>query len=228
MDIKQTLKEILLGIFPVLILITLLQFTIAPVPFATFYNFLIATLFVICGLFLFLFGIEFGFLKIGEHIGSALVKTGHMRLLLLFGVILGFGVTLLEPDVQVFSDQVANMLATVNGTTLAAIIAIGVGIFTAIAFLRMFLNVPIKYILIAGYLLAFLLVLICPPEISSVAFDAGGATTGILTVPFILSLAMGISSLISKKKSTSNSFGIIGIASLGPILSVLIMGVIAG
>jgi len=90
----------------------------------------------------------------------------------------------------------------------------------------LFLSIPIKYILLVGYALVFGLVTLCPIDLSAAAFDAGGATTGALKVPFLLSLAMGVASMISKNKKTSGSFGIIGIASLGPILSILIMGVL--
>lgn len=224
--LKKVFREVIVGILPIALLITILQFTITPVAMETYLTFLGCTVFVIVGLFLFLIGIQYGFLEAGENIGRATVKLGKMKWILLVTVLLGFGVTLLEPDVQVFSNQAAGLIESVNGETLCTVIAIGVGLFVGISFLRMFLNISIKYILIVGYLLVFGLVMFCPQDLASAAFDAGGATTGALTVPFLLSLSMGISSMLSKKKDTSDSFGIIGIASLGPILSVLIMGVI--
>ena len=227
MKIKELFKETILGILPMLLIITLLQFTIVPVAMDLYIRFLYCTLFVVGGLTLFLFGIDIGFIKIGEHLGHGLVKSGHLRLILLFAVLLGFGVTLLEPDIQVFSAQAAELIENVDGMQLASVVALGVGIFVAIAFVRIFMKVKIKYILLVGYLLAFALIPFCNAELAYVAFDAGGATTGALTVPFLLSLAAGVSSMISKKQSTSSAFGMIGIASIGPILSVLIMGVIA-
>ena len=134
------------------------------------------------------------------------MKLGHLSLILLLAVLLGFGVTLLEPDIQVFSAQAAELIAGVTGMQLASVVALGVGIFVAIAFLRIFLKIKIKYILLVGYLLAFALIPFCKPEMAYVAFDAGGATTGALTVPFLLSLAAGVSSTISKKQSTSSAF----------------------
>ncbi|MBP3284040.1 MAG: DUF1538 domain-containing protein [Clostridia bacterium] len=227
MKLKALLKETLLGILPILLIITLLQFTIVPVSAELYVRFLYCTVFVVVGLTLFLFGIDIGFIKIGGHLGHALVKSGHLRLILLFAVILGFSVTLLEPDIQVFSAQAAELIEGVDGMQLASVIALGVGIYVSVAFLRIFLKIKIKYILLFGYSLAFLLIPFCKPDLSYIAFDAGGATTGALTVPFLLSLAAGVSSMISKKPSTSSAFGMIGIASIGPILSVLIMGVIA-
>lgn len=226
MKLKEVFREVIIGILPIALVITILQFTITPVTMETYLTFLWCTAFVIIGLFLFLIGIQYGFLEAGENIGRATVKLGKMRWILFVTILLGFGVTLLEPDVQVFSNQAADLIESINGETLCMVIAIGVGLFVGIAFLRMFLNISIKYILIAGYLLVFGLVAICPPDLAAAAFDAGGATTGALTVPFLLSLSMGISSMLSRKKESSDSFGIIGIASLGPILSILLMGVI--
>lgn len=226
MKFNNMLKEIVVGILPVLIVITLLQFTIVPVDMELYIRFLWSTVFVVIGLFLFLIGIEYGFQQAGENIGRAVVKSGKLRWILFIAVLLGFGVTLLEPDVQVFAEQAASMIESVDANEFALVIAIGVGLFVGIAFLRMFLKVSIKYILLVGYTLVFILVIFCPTDISAAAFDAGGATTGALTVPFLLSLSMGISSMISKNEKTSGSFGIIGIASIGPILSILIMGVL--
>ena len=224
MNLKKTLFEVLEGILPVFIVITLLQFTLVEVNFDVYLNFLWSSFFVIGGLTLFLLGINYGFLKAGEHIGKAIIKLGKLSLILLIIAILGLGVTLLEPDVQVFSNQAASIIEQIDGTTFCFFIAIGVGLFTAFAFLRIFLNIPIKYIVLIGYILAFTLAINCQ-ELFAVAFDAGGATTGALTVPFILALAMGFSSVLPKKKDSSNSLGIIGIASLGPILASLLMGV---
>jgi len=226
MKFNNMLKEIIVGILPVLIVITILQFTITPVETELYVRFLWSTGFVIIGLFLFLIGIEYGFQQAGESIGRAVVKSGKLRWILFIAVLLGFGVTLLEPDVQVFSEQAASMIESVDAFEFCVVIAIGVGLFVGVAFLRIFLNVPIKYVLLVGYAFVFLLVAFCPTDISAAAFDAGGATTGALTVPFLLSLALGVSSMISKNKKTSSGFGIIGIASLGPILSILIMGVV--
>lgn len=225
MNLKNAFKEVISGILPIFIIITLLQFTIIPVDLSLYINFLLASFFVVFGLTLFLIGIHYGFLKAGENIGTAIIHLGKISLILLIITLLGFAVTLVEPDVQVFSNQAASIIEQIDGNTFCVFIALGVGIFTAFAFLRMVLNIPIKYIVLIGYIIAFSLALMCP-ELFAVAFDAGGATTGALTVPFILALAMGFSSVISKKSKTSNSLGIIGIASLGPILASLIMGVI--
>ncbi len=149
MKLKEVFREVIIGILPIALVITILQFTITPVAMETYLTFLWCTVFVIIGLFLFLIGIQYGFLEAGENIGRATVKLGKMRWILFVTILLGFGVTLLEPDVQVFSNQAADLIESINGETLCMVIAIGVGLFVGIAFLRMFLNISIKYILIA-------------------------------------------------------------------------------
>ncbi|MBQ7668970.1 MAG: DUF1538 domain-containing protein [Clostridia bacterium] len=227
MRLKTILSETLIGILPILIVISILQFTIVPVEMDLYIKFLVGTVMVVIGLVMFLVGVEIGFLKIGESIGSALVKTGHLRMILLFTAVLGFAATLLEPDVHVFSEQASDFIAKIDAPLFMAIIALGVGLFMIIAFLRMFVKIPMKYIVFVSYTLSFIILIFCPQDLRNVAFDAGGVTTGVLTTPFVLSLAMGVTSMISQKERTTNSFGILGIASMGPILAVLLMGVIA-
>jgi len=226
MKLKGILIETFMGIIPIVAVISLLQFTVAPVEMELYIKFLVGTVFVVIGLMFFLMGIELGFSKIGEGIGSALVKTGKLRMILLFTAILGFVVTLLEPDVQVFSVQADRLISSINGNDFTMIVAWGIGIFISLAFLRLFVKIPIKYLVLIVYTIAFVIVYFCPKDIASVAFDVSGATTGALTTPFVLSLAMGVTSMISKKESTTSGFGILGIASMGPILLVLIMGVL--
>ena len=227
MRIKTIFNETLIGIFPILLVITILQFTITPVETELYIKFLIGTIMVVVGLVMFLIGVEVGFLKIGESIGSALVKTGRLRMILLFAAVLGFAATLLEPDVHVFSAQASELISKIDAPLFMSIVALGVGLFMIIAFLRMFVKIPMKYIVFFSYTLSFIILISCPTDIASVAFDAGGTTTGVLTTPFVLSLALGVTSMISQKERTTNSFGILGIASMGPILAVLLMGVIA-
>lgn len=224
---KETILEVVYGVLPILVIITLLQFTIAQISWELYFDFLGSTVLLVLGLALFLLGVNIGFVPVGKALGSSLVKSGSMRIILIFGFIIGFAVTVPEPDVQALALQVQNVSSNINKNTFVLIIAIGVGLFVALALLRIFLNIPIKYFLIGGYLLVFILLIFCPPEFSRMAFDAGGVTTGSLTVPFIMSLGVGVASVTAKKSSTANSFGILAIASLGPVLTVLLMGVLS-
>jgi hypothetical protein len=227
LKIKDTFFEVIYGVFPIAIIITILQFTIVKMPLDLYLNFIGGALLVIIGLVLFLAGIESSFVPIGESFGNSLVKSGNLRLILLFGFIIGFAVTLPEPDVQVFVRQVTTVVSKISGIKLLVLIALGVGISVLIAFLRIFLNIHIKYFFIVGYVAAFILLIFCPSELRSIAFDVGGVTTGSLTVPFVMSLGVGVSSMIARKNTTADGFGILAIASIGPIIAVLIMGVIA-
>lgn len=228
MNVKETVLEVLYGVLPISIIITILQFTLVKLPWDTYFDFLGGALLLLIGLTIFLLGVNIGFVPFGEALGNALVKTGKMRLILLFGVIIGFAVTIPEPDVQVLISQVAATTSSIDKTLLLIVLASGVGIFVALALLRIFLKIPVRYILIGGYALCLLLLLFCPSEIATIAFDAGGVTTGSLTVPFIMSLGVGVASVMAKKSSMSDSFGILAIASLGPVLSILLLGVLSG
>ncbi|QQO07927.1 DUF1538 domain-containing protein [Breznakiella homolactica] len=224
--IKSTLLEVLYGVIPIVILISILQFTIARLPWDYYFDFLAGTVFLVVGLTMFLIGLEIGFIPFGESFGSSLVKSGKMRIILLFGFIIGVVVTLPEPDVQVLAAQADAYLDTVSKPALILGIALGVGLFVALALFRIFKGIEVKYILTAGYGIVFILLIFCPPEFASLAFDAGGVTTGSLTVPFIMSMGVGVASVTSKGSSSANNFGILAIASLGPVITLLAMGVL--
>lgn len=227
MKIRETLKEVLYGALPIVGIITVLQLTIARMPWSTYADFLGGTLLLVIGLVLFLTGVSFGFIPIGESLGSALVKSRKMSIVLVLGFAIGFAVTLPEPDVLVLATQASELTSVMPKATLLVVIALGVGLFVSLSLLRIFLNLHIKYPLMVGYGVAFILLYFCPPEMASIAFDSGGVTTGSLTVPFIMSLGMGVSSVIAKDKDSENSFGILALASLGPVLTILVMGVVS-
>jgi len=226
LNIKDTAKEVFLAVAPIAALVILLQVTLARLPAEVFMNFIGGAVLVMLGLTLFLLGVNVGFLPIGEMIGSSLVTKGKLWLILVAGFVLGFVVTVAEPDVQVLAQQVDSVTnGSISKLAVVSFIALGVGIFVALALLRIFLDIPIKYLFIAGYILAFAVALFSVPEFVPVAFDSGGVTTGPMTVPFILALGVGVASVIGKKNASGDSFGLVGLASLGPILAVLLMGV---
>lgn len=226
MNIKDTAKEVFLAVAPIAALVILLQVTLARLPAEVFMKFIGGAVLVMLGLTLFLLGVNVGFLPIGEMIGSSLVTKGKLWLILVAGFVLGFVVTVAEPDVQVLAQQVDSVTnGSISKLAVVSFIALGVGIFVALALLRIFLDIPIKYLFIAGYILAFAVALFSVPEFVPVAFDSGGVTTGPMTVPFILALGVGVASVIGKKNASGDSFGLVGLASLGPILAVLLMGV---
>ncbi|MGP4063172.1 DUF1538 domain-containing protein [Halobacillus sp. H74] len=228
-NIKETVLEVILSILPITVVITILQFTLVWLPLEMFLQFLIGVLMVGIGLILFLLGVNIGLLPVGEMIGSALSKTKMVWLIVFFGFLLGLVVTIAEPDVRVLASQVDQVSSgAIPRDILIIAVALGVGIFVAIAMLRIIFNINIIYILAVGYSLVFLLAAFTPSHFVPISFDSGGVTTGPLTVPFILSLGVGVVTVMKGKTSTSDGFGLVALASIGPILSVLILGVIYG
>ena len=228
-DIRDTVKEVVYAILPITLVIVILQFTLIWLPMEVFFQFLAAVVMVSLGLMLFLLGVHIGLLPVGEMVGSALPKTKKIGLILFFGFLLGFVVTVAEPDVRVLAlqiDQVSN--GEISRNILVYSVALGVGIFVALAMLRIVFNISIKWLLVGGYGLVFLLAAFTPAHFIPISFDAGGVTTGPMTVPFILALGVGVASVLRGKTSSSDSFGLVALASIGPILAVLLLGVIYG
>ncbi|MBU9711994.1 DUF1538 domain-containing protein [Evansella tamaricis] len=228
-DIKDTIKEVVYAVMPITIVVVILQFTIIWLPFDVFLQFLVGVLFVTIGLILFLLGVHIGLLPVGEMIGSALPKTKKLWVILFFGFLLGFVVTVAEPDVRVLALQVDQVSGgDISRNILVYSVALGVGIFVLLAMLRIAFNIKITYLLAGGYSAVFLLASFTPAGFIPISFDAGGVTTGPMTVPFILALGVGVASVLRGKNSPTDSFGLVALASIGPILAVLILGVIYG
>ena len=228
-NIKETVLEVVYSILPITIVITILQFTLIWLPAETFLQFLIGAIMVGIGLILFLLGVNIGLLPVGEMIGSALSKTKNLALIVFFGFLLGLVVTIAEPDVRVLSTQVDSVSGgAIPKSILILSVALGVGIFVAISMIRIVFNINIVYILASGYGLIFLLAAFTPPAFVPISFDSGGVTTGPLTVPFIMALGVGVATVLRGKSASADGFGLVALASIGPILSVLLLGVIYG
>lgn len=228
-DFKDTIKEVVYAVFPITLVVIILQFTIIWLPFEMFLQFLVGVAFVVIGLILFLLGVHIGLLPVGEMIGSALPKTNKLWMILFFAFLLGFVVTVAEPDVRVLANQIDLVSnGEISSNILIYSVALGVGIFVALAMLRIIFNIKITHLLMAGYGLAFLIAAFTPAHFIPISFDAGGVTTGPMTVPFILALGVGVASVLKGKATSSDSFGLVALASIGPILAVLILGVIYG
>ncbi|MGX4670903.1 DUF1538 domain-containing protein [Cerasibacillus sp. JNUCC 74] len=228
-NIKDTIIEVIQSILPITIVITILQFTLIWLPTETFLQFLIGVVMVGFGLILFLLGVNIGLLPVGEMIGSALSKTKSIWLIVIFGFLLGVVVTIAEPDVRVLStqvDQVSN--GSISKSVLILAVALGVGIFVALSMIRIVFSIPITYMLAGGYGIIFLLAAFTPTTFVPLSFDSGGVTTGPLTVPFIMALGVGVASVLKGKTASQDGFGLVALASIGPIISVLILGVIYG
>lgn len=228
-QIKATVKELAFAVVPVAVFVTILQFTVIHMSTETYIQFLVGVTMVALGLMLFLLGVQTGLLPIGELMGSTLPKLKKVWIFVLFGFLLGFVITVAEPDVRVLANQVDYVSdSQISKYVLIYAVSLGVGIFVALALLRIVLNISMAYVLVIGYLLVFAIAAFTPGDYVPVAFDSGGVTTGPMTVPFILALGIGVTSVLRGKSASSDGFGLVALASIGPIIAVLLLGVIYG
>lgn len=225
--IISKLKEVLYSVLPITILVLILNYTITPIHTPLIIRFLIGSLFVVLGLTIFLLGVEIGITPLGSLTGSSLAKTNKLWIVLLTGIILGFFISIAEPGLMVLANQVDIVTSgQISGISILVVVSIGLALMLALGFLRIFYNIPLYKMLIVLYLLIFGLALFTSREFLAISFDASGSTTGILAVPFILSLSMGISKLKKDSKAAEkDSFGLVAIASTGAILSVMILNI---
>lgn len=228
-DIRETIHEVFYAVLPITAVVFLLQFTVIWLPLTDFLQFLVGLVMVTAGLTLFLWGVQVAMLPIGEMIGAALPRLGKAWLVVFFGFLLGFAATVAEPDVRVLAMQVDQVSGgDISKNLLLYTVATGVAFFVGLAMLRIIIGVPITYLLVAGYALVFLLAAFTPPHFLPVSFDAGGVTTGPMTVPFILALGVGVASVLGGKTASADGFGLVALASIGPILAVLLLGIFYG
>jgi len=227
--VEETIWEVVYAVMPITVLVLILQYTLIWLPTESLLQFLVGVGFVTTGLILFLLGVHIGLLPVGEMIGSSLPKTGKVWMVIIFSFVLGFAVTVAEPDVHVLSDYVAEVSEDAIGKwQLILPVAVGLGIFVALSMIRIALRISIKWILFAGYSLVMILALSSwvPDEFIPISFDAGGVTTGPMAVPFILAFGVGVATVIRSDDKAADGFGLVALASIGPILAVLILGII--
>jgi len=226
-SVKETVNEVVRSVLPITAAVILLQITVVRQPWSEFLIFLFSVLMTMAGLTLFLIGVKESLLAIGELVGKSLLQSGKLWFIVAFAIAVGFAVTVAEPGVQVLANQVDVVSGgEISRYLLVAVVALGVGIYLALAMLRVIFNISLLKLLLVGYILVFALAIFTAPEFLAVSFDAGGATTGPVTVPFILSLGVGVSAIRGSRTASQDSFGFVGLGSVGPILAVLLLGVI--
>ncbi|MDF2655966.1 MAG: hypothetical protein K0R19_2440 [Bacillota bacterium] len=214
------IKESLSSVLPISLIVLILNFTITPMPFGVRGLFLIGAALLITGMGLFTLGADTAMMPMGEQIGSQLIKSRKLSLLIVACLIMGTMITIAEPDLQVLAEQVPS----VPNMVLILWVAAGVGVFLVVALLRILFQWRLSYILIGLYVGVFALGAFTSDSFLAVAFDSGGVTTGPITVPFILALGIGLSSVRGGKSSHDDSFGLVALCSIGPIMAVMIMG----
>lgn len=226
MKLLKTIKDTFFSTIP-LLLVVVVCLIISPLDNPSNYIKIIVGYFsIIVGQALFLVGLDNSIIPIGHLVGSSFSKYNNLFFVLTFGFVFGLLATVAEPALAVLARQVSGVLPVINNTVFIWITSTGIGIGVAIALLRIIKNINVKLVFGVLYALIFLLVIFAPNEFIALAFDGSGATTGDVSVPFILALGIGISASFSKNKSEDDSLGIIGIASAGPIIAVLLYGII--
>lgn len=223
----KKLNESLTSVLPIVAIVFLLNLTpLVEFSTAEILAFLISAVFLIIGIGLFNLGADIAMTPMGEHIGSGLSKLKSMSVLLSVCFVMGIFITVAEPDLAVLADQVKDF--GIDGVALILTIGIGVGLFLVISILKIVFRKPLSSMLMFFYMLLFAFSAILLESgggsLIPLAFDSGGVTTGPITVPFIMALGVGISSTIGGKNSGENSFGLIALCSVGPMLAVLILG----
>ncbi len=227
--LREKLLEVLQAVAPLIVSVCVLQFTLVHAPNELFLQFLFGSLLAAVGMLLLFVGIDLGIVPMGRFIGAQLPQKRSLLLILVVAFSIGFATTIPEPDVLVLSDQVERAsISTISGTAVMFAIALGVGVLTAIATARIVFGWPLKYLLAVGYALSIVLALFAPREFVSLAFDGGSVTTGVLSAPVIIALAIGVSSVLAGRSAVSDGFGVVGFASIGPIIAILAMGLLRG
>lgn len=220
--LKEKLREALSAVLPIVCIVLLLSFTIAPVPTGILILFLFGAVLLIAGMMFFTLGAELSMTPVGEKVGARMAKTNRLWLTAALAFVLGFIITISEPDLQVLAEQVP----AVPNLILILAVAVGVGLFLVVAVLRMLFSKSLNKLLIVFYVVVFAIAFFVPEDFLAVAFDSGGVTTGPMTVPFIMALGVGFAAVRSDKHAENDSFGLVALCSIGPILAVLLLGVL--
>ena len=226
-ELWEKIKEALVSALPVTAIVYVLALTpLFDLSKTELITFTIGAVMLILGIGLFSLGADLAMTPMGAHVGSGLSQQKKLSLLLGVCFVLGMLITIAEPDLQVLANQVS---AVMNGTVLIYAVGLGVGAFLVVAILKIVFQRSLSHILMLFYMLLFALALLLVVNgneaLLPVAFDSGGVTTGPITVPFIMALGVGISSVLGDRRSKENSFGLVSLCSVGPILAVLVLGI---
>ena len=218
--VTEKVVESLFSVLPIVIIVFILCLYISPMQPDLLLTFLVGAMMLIIGMGLFSLGAEQSMTPIGNQIGTALTRTKNLPLILAVSFLLGFAITIAEPDLQVLAQTVPH----ISNTVLLITVGAGVGFFMSVCMLRILTGMRLRLLLIFFYAIIFLLAFFADKNFLGIAFDSGGVTTGPMTVPFILALGLGVSNVRSDKNAEADSFGLVALCSIGPVLAVLILG----
>lgn len=218
--LKEKIVESLSAVLPITGIVLIISVLLVPVDLGAMVMFLVGAVMLVIGMGFFQLGAEISMTPLGEGIGVQISKTRNIILVILIGFFMGAIITLSEPDLQVLAQQVP----AIPNLVLVLTVAVGVGFFLAVAILRILFQIKLSTILMVLYALILILSFFVPKDFVAVAYDSGGVTTGPMTVPFIMAMGVGLASVRSDKNAANDSFGLVALSSVGPILAVLILG----
>lgn len=221
-NLMKVLKESLQSVLPIFAIVLLLSITFAPLESGVLVMFLFGTLLLIVGMGFFTVGSGISMEPLGEGIGSTLAKIKDVKIPLIVCFVLGIIITVAEPDLTVLAEQVPS----IPNLVLIIAVAVGVGLFLVVSMIRSKRGFKLNTLLLVFYAAVIVLAFLAPDDFIPTAFDSGGVTTGPITVPFIMALGAGIASMSNSKNARENSFGLIALCSIGPILSVLLLSIV--
>lgn len=222
--LMHMLKDSVKAVLPVSLIILILCFTIAPIDISSFTSFLFGSVMIVFGMSLFSLGAEMSMTPMGEYVGAQMTKSKKILLITILSFAVGFMITMSEPDLQIL----AKYAPSIPTNALIWCVSAGVGAFLVVAMLRIIFGIKLKFLLMGFYAVVFVLAFFVSPDFWAIAFDAGGVTTGPMTVPFIMALGVGVASIRYDSKGGDDSFGLVSLCSVGPIIAVLVLGLIWG
>lgn len=214
-------KDSIYSVIPITLLVLVISFFLG-ISSENIFSFLFSAILLIIGIGLFTFGADLSMTIIGDRIGSILIKSRKLILILLSGLLIGFVVTIAEPDLMVLASQITS----IPNMLIILLVSLGVGAFLMISLWRIIKGISINKILFIGYGIVLILLYFTPSSFMALSFDAGGVTTGPMSVPFLLALGYGFTSMQSDKKGRNDTFGLVGLSSIGPIIIILVLGLI--
>jgi len=222
-ELFMSVAKSLLPIFAVSILL----FVVSGVELDLFFNFLFGFVLVFIGLLLFLHGVRVGLLPMGEAVGSRIFQHNSLVTIFLLVFVIGFSVTLAEPDLSVLAGQIEQISeGSIDRLWVILTVSLGVGISMSLGLISFLVDWPLKWLFFFGYLVTFALFFLTPPSFLAISFDAGGVTTGPVTVPFLLALGIGLGTVLETEPSEGHGLGLVGLASIGPIITLMILGIL--
>ncbi|MDR2803391.1 MAG: DUF1538 domain-containing protein [Treponema sp.] len=217
------ITEAFSSVLPITIIVLVVSVVLVPMPSGTILMFLMGAAMLVIGMGFFTMGADMAMMPMGEGIGIQLTKTPNLVIIIMISFLMGLVITIAEPDLQVLAQQVPSIRPSI---LLILTVGIGVGIFLVLSVLRILFKIQLAVLLLISYILTFALAYFTTGSFIPVAFDSGGVTTGPITVPFILAMGVGVVSIRGDKGSQDDSFGLVSLCSVGPIMAVMLLGII--